>query len=261
MLTGAGEKQDVNPLLGALANNGGQTNTRALAVNSPAIDAGSGCAALDQRGVTRPGGSACDIGAFEFIPPTLRVTTTVVNDNGGTKAASDFVVHVKQGATEAPKQPAERQRERHDLHAHAGQLHRVGRRRLPGYTGAISGDCDGKGDVALAENQAKACTITLNDVAPTLTVITNVTNDNGGTKVRGRLQGPRAVGRHGRRPTVRRTAARPGRCTRSTRAATRCRATRCRATRCRSRPAARRSRSRSGLRGRARSRRTTLRRR
>ena len=85
MLTGAGEKQDVNPLLGALANNGGQTNTRALAVNSPAIDVGSGCAALDQRGVTRPGGAACDIGAFEFIPPRLRVTTTVVNDDGGTK--------------------------------------------------------------------------------------------------------------------------------------------------------------------------------
>ena len=129
MLTGAGEKQDVNPLLGALANNGGQTNTRALAVNSPAIDAGSGCAALDQRGVTRPGGAACDPGAFEFIPPTLRVTTTVVNDNGGTRAASSFVVHVKQGAADAPGSPQNGNAIRHDVHAHAGQLHRVSRRR------------------------------------------------------------------------------------------------------------------------------------
>jgi hypothetical protein len=67
----------VDPLLGALANNGGPTDTRALLEGSPAIDAGGACSATDQRGVTRPAGGGCDIGAFESpftapvpVPPT-----------------------------------------------------------------------------------------------------------------------------------------------------------------------------------------------
>jgi CSLREA domain-containing protein len=70
--TGAGDKQNANPLLGALLNNGGQTDTLALGAGSPAIDAGAACASVDQRGVSRPQGPACDIGAFEaqvFTPP------------------------------------------------------------------------------------------------------------------------------------------------------------------------------------------------
>ncbi|HEX5620526.1 MAG TPA: right-handed parallel beta-helix repeat-containing protein, partial [Solirubrobacteraceae bacterium] len=66
-----GDKPGVNPLLGALANNGGPTNTHALAANSPARNAGdpANCQATDQRGVARPAG-ACDIGAFEYVPPS-----------------------------------------------------------------------------------------------------------------------------------------------------------------------------------------------
>jgi hypothetical protein len=55
--------------LGPLRNNGGQTRTHALAAGSPAINhvpaTGAGCQATDQRGVTRPKGAACDIGALE----------------------------------------------------------------------------------------------------------------------------------------------------------------------------------------------------
>ena len=58
-----------NPLLGPLQNNGGPTPTQALLPGSPAIDHGgsraTGCPATDQRGVSRPQGPACDIGAFE----------------------------------------------------------------------------------------------------------------------------------------------------------------------------------------------------
>lgn len=70
MFADAGSKQNTNPLLGSLANNGGETNTMALLPGSPAIDAGTnaGCPAIDQRGVSRPLGSACDIGAFELAP-------------------------------------------------------------------------------------------------------------------------------------------------------------------------------------------------
>lgn len=60
---------DENPNLGALANNGGFTQTMALGVGSPAIDAGNNatCADTDQRGVTRPQGKKCDMGAYEFL--------------------------------------------------------------------------------------------------------------------------------------------------------------------------------------------------
>ena len=58
----------VDPKLGPLADNGGPTRTRALKPGSPAIDSGAPtmCATRrDQRGVKRPKGNACDIGAFE----------------------------------------------------------------------------------------------------------------------------------------------------------------------------------------------------
>ncbi len=55
-----------DPQLGVLLNNGGDTETMALPDTSPAFDAAGGtCAATDQRGVTRPKVTACDMGAFE----------------------------------------------------------------------------------------------------------------------------------------------------------------------------------------------------
>jgi hypothetical protein len=56
--------------LGPLGDNGGPTLTNALLAASPAIDAGSPttCPATDQRGMPRPQGAACDIGAYEYKP-------------------------------------------------------------------------------------------------------------------------------------------------------------------------------------------------
>ena len=56
----------VDPMLGPLAENGGLTPTHALLAGSPAIDAAGACTGTDQRGVVRPQGTACDMGAFEF---------------------------------------------------------------------------------------------------------------------------------------------------------------------------------------------------
>jgi CSLREA domain-containing protein len=66
-----GDLLDLAPLLGSLADNGGGTQTQALLTGSPAIDAGDNlnCPASDQRGVQRPQGAACDIGAFEVVDP------------------------------------------------------------------------------------------------------------------------------------------------------------------------------------------------
>ena len=57
-----------DPLLGPLADNGGQTQTHALLIGSPAIDTGdnTSCPATDQRGLPRPQGAGCDIGSYEF---------------------------------------------------------------------------------------------------------------------------------------------------------------------------------------------------
>jgi CSLREA domain-containing protein len=82
-----------DPLLQGLANNGGPTLTMALGAGSPAIDAGTtGCPptpATDQRGVARPQGPGCDIGAFESSGappvPSLSINNATVNEgNGGT---------------------------------------------------------------------------------------------------------------------------------------------------------------------------------
>ena len=56
--------------LGPLQNNGSPTQTHALLPGSVAIDAGVFvvCPATDQRGVERPQGAACDIGAVEYVP-------------------------------------------------------------------------------------------------------------------------------------------------------------------------------------------------
>ncbi len=65
-----GDLTNTDPLLESLQDNGGLTRTLALSAGSPAIDAGGneGCPTTDQRGVRRPQGSACDIGAFELAP-------------------------------------------------------------------------------------------------------------------------------------------------------------------------------------------------
>ncbi|MBK8476194.1 MAG: hypothetical protein IPL39_07715 [Opitutaceae bacterium] len=58
-----------NPLLGALANNGGPTRTHALLAGSPAINAAdpADATATDQRGALRPQNGRSDIGAYEVV--------------------------------------------------------------------------------------------------------------------------------------------------------------------------------------------------
>jgi hypothetical protein len=70
-----GDLQNTDPqfMSSGLQDNGGNTNTLALQATSPAIDAipagAPGCGATDQRGIARPQGSGCDIGAYELFQP------------------------------------------------------------------------------------------------------------------------------------------------------------------------------------------------
>jgi CSLREA domain-containing protein/uncharacterized repeat protein (TIGR01451 family) len=80
-----GDLVSTNPDLGQLADNGGPTETDALLPGSPAIDTGNDavCKTLnapnpptDQRGVPRPQGAHCDIGAFEAAAAHLSASNS-----------------------------------------------------------------------------------------------------------------------------------------------------------------------------------------
>ena len=75
-----------NPLLDSagLKDNGGPTQTIALLAGSPAVDliptGVNGCGTTittDQRGLSRPQGSGCDIGSFELQPQALVVAIDI----------------------------------------------------------------------------------------------------------------------------------------------------------------------------------------
>jgi hypothetical protein len=102
-----GDRFNVDPLLGPLADNGGPTLTHSLLPGSPAIDAGDpdGCKDVagvntltDQRGFARvvdgnnDGVAHCDIGAFEAnasTPPTSTATATNTPTASNTPTATN----------------------------------------------------------------------------------------------------------------------------------------------------------------------------
>jgi len=98
------------------------------------------------------------------------VDKTVVNDNGGSADANDFLLTVDANAVldevAYPVNPG---------------AHVAGETNLPGYTaGTWGGDCDAAGNVSVALGETKTCTITNNDQQAYITVVKVVTNDNGG---------------------------------------------------------------------------------
>jgi CSLREA domain-containing protein len=88
-LSGGTNNLTGNPLLGPLASYGGATKTMLPASNSPVIGAGVNtfCAAspvnnLDQRGVTRPYYTNCDIGSVEYTPTQYLTNGGFENNTG-----------------------------------------------------------------------------------------------------------------------------------------------------------------------------------
>ncbi len=91
----------INPLLGELADNGGQTDTRALLDGSPALERGNNCVytndcsapvpqffrlSYDQRtGYSRSGGNAVDIGAFERQTGAFNASAAIGSRGAGNR--------------------------------------------------------------------------------------------------------------------------------------------------------------------------------
>jgi len=92
----------VDPLLGPLADNGGFTHTQALLVGSPAIDTGDDaeCPAADERGVVRPQGPQCDIGAYEVEAGGVTPANALWGDDdcNGEVAAVDALKNLQEVA-------------------------------------------------------------------------------------------------------------------------------------------------------------------
>ena len=101
---------------------------------------------------------ACQV-TEDDIAPTLKVTTTVTNNNGGTLTPAGVIAHVRLNGADVSGSPQARERDRHDLHARGRRLQRRGERG-DGLHADRGGDCAANGNVTLALADAKACTIT-----------------------------------------------------------------------------------------------------
>jgi hypothetical protein len=87
-----------DPMLGALASNGGPTQTMLPQPGSPLIDAiqpVSECQVdVDQRGVSRPQIKGCDTGAVEVLGASLRVDKVVTGTAGNPVPANGYTFSV-----------------------------------------------------------------------------------------------------------------------------------------------------------------------
>jgi hypothetical protein len=94
-LTGPGDLINTDPLLGPLQNNGGPTQTMALLLGSPAIDAGdnTGASNTDQRGFPRIVGGTIDIGTFE-VQPAGQATHLSIQAPASISAGTPFTIMV-----------------------------------------------------------------------------------------------------------------------------------------------------------------------
>jgi hypothetical protein len=90
----------IDPRVGPLQDNGGPVQTMAIGLDSPAVDAipASSCVdfaglqiALDARGIARPQGPGCDIGAYELVATP-----------GATRAGSNVAVQPLDSTTGNP---------------------------------------------------------------------------------------------------------------------------------------------------------------
>ena len=127
-----------------------------------------------------PGESATCTITNDDIAPTLKVVKTIINNDGGTVTDPDAFGLKINGATV--------------LHNAVNELnigvHTVSEDGQPGYLpGSWGGDCNADGTISLALADQATCTITNDDIAPTLTIAKTIVNDDDGV-----VEDPNAFG-------------------------------------------------------------------
>ena len=111
---------------------------------------------------------------FGVADPQLTVIKVVVNDNGGTANAGDFTMNMTATSPSSASFAGSADGTTITLDAGSYSVAEIG---PAGYAESQSADCSG----TIAGGESKTCTITNDDIAPTLTVIKVVVNDDGGT--------------------------------------------------------------------------------
>ncbi len=138
---------------------------------------GGDCDSTGHVTVVNGGTKTCTI-TNNDIGPQLTVIKHVVNDNGGTKAAGDFTMNVTGTNVSDSSFPGDEAGTTVTLNAGS---YSVDEDAVGGYAKNLGTNCSGT--IALGEK--KTCTITNDDIAPKLTIIKEVVNDDGGTLTAG----------------------------------------------------------------------------
>ena len=107
---------------------------------------------------------------------TLTVIKHVVNDDGGQLIASNFQINVT-GNNPSQTTFAGSESPGTTISLDSGE-YSVDETTVSGYQKTLSEDCSG----TINDSESKVCTITNSDMAPTLKLVKDVENDNGGTK-------------------------------------------------------------------------------
>lgn len=181
-----GTKVDSNFTINISANNPGSASIPGAAAGTDVqVDAGSyditetadvGYAvtySADCSGSIAPGETKYCTVTNDDIQPKFTLTKVVVNDNGGTKVVSDFPLYINAGLVTSGVE--------YGLDAGTYTVSELG---MPStYAASISGDCASDGSITLVVGDVKSCTITNDDIGPKLTIIKQVVNDDGATRV------------------------------------------------------------------------------
>ena len=147
----------------------------------PTADPGVNCDGKSLNNLTQTDGATLDV-AFRAIQArhntsfvcneekprlaTLTVIKQITNDNGGNNVIADFQLFVV-GTVVTPVTSSVGT-------TFAAGNYFVTESGVNGYQASFSGDCDASGQVVLAEGDDKTCTITNNDIPPSITLIKQV---------------------------------------------------------------------------------------
>jgi hypothetical protein len=114
------------------------------------------------------------------LPATLHVIKQVINANGGTSVAGDFVVHVKSGSTDVTGSPASGAETPGTLYTLVAGTYTVSESASDTYAASYSGDSDASGNITLAPGDNKTVTITNTYIPSTAPITVPVSTVSGG---------------------------------------------------------------------------------